>query len=87
MKCLYGTVTIRRTYPVEAKKAIVYVCSKWYDASEGYVSSMHSYHIPQEHENILQEYFCGTTYQEDIIKLKLRLRALGVYIPPLIRQY
>jgi len=87
VKYLYGPVSISGSYPVESKEAIVYVCSKWYGAREGYVSSMHSYRIPQAQERLLQEYFCGTTYQEDLNKLKLRLRALGVTVPPLIRQY
>ena len=87
VKYLYGPVTISRMYPVEAKEAMVHVCSKWYGAPEGYVSSMHWSRIPREHGQLLQEYFCGTTYQEDLNKLKLRLRALGVSIPPLIRQY
>ena len=87
VKYLYGPVSISGTYSQEAQEAMVFVCSKWYGAPAGYVSSMHPYRIPEENNSLLQEYFCGTTYREDLNKLKLRLRALGVSIPTLIRQY
>jgi putative hemolysin len=87
VKYLYGPVSINGTYSNEAKEALVYVCSKWYGALEGYVTSLHRYCIPEEKKHALQEYFCGTTYNEDLNKLKLRLRAVGVTIPTLLRQY
>ena len=87
VKYLYGPVSISGAFPAEAKEAMVHVCSKRYGAPEGYVSSLHSYRVPIERERLLQEYFCGTTYREDLNRLKLRLRALGVSIPTLIRQY
>jgi putative hemolysin len=87
VKYLYGPVSISSTYTNEAKEAMVYICSKWYGALEGYVTSLHPYRIPEEKKHALQEYFCGTTYREDLNKLKLRLRAVGVSIPTLLRQY
>ena len=72
VKYLYGPVSISGTYIAEAKEAMVYVCSKWYGAPDGYVTSYHPYRI---------------TYREDLNKLKLRLRAIDVSIPTLIRQY
>ena len=87
VKYLYGPVSISGTYTKESQEAMVYVCSKWYGTAEGYVTSMNPYRIPEEHKASLQEYFSGTTYREDLNKLKLRLRALGVSIPTLIRQY
>lgn len=87
VKYLYGPVSISGTYTAEAKEAMVHVCSKWYGAPEGYVTSVHRYRIPEERQAALQEYFCGTSYREDLNKLKLRLRAIGVSIPTLIRQY
>jgi hypothetical protein len=85
-KYLYGPVTVRM-YPVGAKEAMVFVWSKWYDGPAGYVTSMHSSGIPRERQSLLQEYFCGATYQEDLNKLMFRLRALGLSIPALIRHY
>jgi hypothetical protein len=87
VKYLYGPVSISGAYTDEAKEAMVYVWSKWYSAPEGYVSSIYRYCIPAEKIGALQEYFCGTSYREDINKLKLRLRAFGVSIPTLLRQY
>ena len=87
IKFLFGPVSISGTYSDEAKEAMVFVCSKWYAAPEGYVTSLHQYRIPESKMQTLQEYFCGTTYKEDLNKLKMRLRALGVTIPTLIRQY
>ncbi len=87
VKYLYGPVSISGTYTEEAKEAIVYVCSKWYGAPDGYVTSLHPYRITYEKRATLHEYFCGTSYQEDLNKLKLRLRAIGVSVPTLIRQY
>ncbi len=87
VKYLYGPVSISGTYSADAKEAMVHVCSKWYSAPEGYVKSFHPYRIPEEKKASLREYFCGTSYHEDLNKLKLRLRAIGVSIPTLIRQY
>lgn len=84
---LFGPVSISRTYSTDAKEAMVFVCSKWYGAPEGYVRSLHPYSIPSERLERLKDFFSGTTYREDLNKLKLRLRALGVSIPTLIRQY
>jgi putative hemolysin len=87
VKYLYGPVSISGTYTAEAKEAMVHVCSKWYGAPDGYVISFHRYRIPEERIAALEEYFCGTSYREDLNKLKLRLCAIGVSIPTLIRQY
>ncbi len=87
VKYLYGPVSISSMYTDEAKEAMVYVCSKWYRAPEGYVTSLHPYRVPAEKKYALNDFFCGTTYKEDLNKLKLRLRAIGVSIPTLLRQY
>jgi len=87
VKYLYGPVSISGSYTSEAKEAMVHVCSKWYGSPEGYVTSRRRYRIPEEKKAALQEYFCGTSYREDLNKLKMRLRAIGVSIPTLIRQY
>ena len=84
---LFGPVSISRMYSADVKEAMVFVCSKWYGAPEGYVRSFNSYKISDSRTEQLKEYFSGTTYREDLNKLKLRLRALGVSIPTLIRQY
>ncbi len=84
---VFGPVSISNAYPAEARESIVYVFRKWYGARESLARSYAPFTLSAEREAELGEYFCGTSYTEDLNRLKLRLRASGLSIPMLLRQY
>lgn len=87
VKYLYGSVSIGTLYSLESISYIIYHYKKWHWQENNFFSPKKEFEINQENLKKCEELFSGSNSDDDLRKLKFKLRDMGLSIPVLMRRY
>lgn len=87
VRYMFGPVSIPGNYPEYAKKLLVYFYGRFFGSQEALAVSNNPFGPTKAEKEEFAQIFNALSYQENFRILKEQLRALGVVVPVLYKQY
>ena len=87
IRYLFGAVSMSDHFSNEAKSALVYFYSHYFNPKEQIIKHKYPFEMPSELKKRFEHIFSGDNYKEDFRRLKDELSFMGFVIPTLYKQY
>ncbi|MGD8777857.1 MAG: lysophospholipid acyltransferase family protein [Ignavibacteria bacterium] len=87
VKYMFGGVSISDSYPLGAKRALVYYFNKWFGSRKTLAKSKNKFEIPNNSINEYAGKFTGENQRQDYFILKNLMKPYGFTVPILYKHY
>ncbi len=87
IKYMFGGVSISDSYPLGAKRALVYYFDKWFGSRTTLAKSKNKFELPNNSINEYAEKFTGENQKQDYFILKNLMKPYGFTVPILYKHY
>lgn len=84
---LLGPVSLSAALPKRAQTYLVYFYQLYFPSPKNLAFARDSYHLSDQLNDELSEFFNANNYKKDFIKLKAMMANMGVSVPTLYKQY